>query len=108
MVILQVAMVFSALLLKDILEMLGIKDSYIFRDLFFLFLGAIYVMILWDLLRNFTNNKILIVTMFIVISGTYILAIVTVNPIWKLFELEEEQRPYLFLYILCCSAWRLW
>lgn len=103
-VILQVAMIFSALLLEDILEMLGMKDSYIFRDLFFLFLAAIYVMILWDLLRNFTTNKILIIAMFIVIVGTFILVIVTVNPLWKLFESEEEQRPYLFFihFVLFC------
>lgn len=94
-VFLQIVIIASALLLNDSLHMLGLKDSYVFRDIFFLFFGGIYVLIMWDMLRNFTSNKTLIVSLFIIIMGTYAFALVTVNPIWKLFETQEEQRPSL-------------
>jgi hypothetical protein len=94
-VFLQIVIISSALLLNDSLHMLGIKDSYVFRDIFFLFFGGIYVLIMWDMLRNFTSNKLLIVSLFIIIMGTYAFALVTVNPIWKLFDTQEEQRPSL-------------
>lgn len=95
-VILQFLIIFSALLLNDILKIAGIENTYIFRDILFLALGGIYVLVLWDLLRNFTQNRILVHAMFYIILSAYVLALVTVNPIWKVFE-GEEQRPYLFI-----------
>jgi hypothetical protein len=95
-VILQFMIIFSALLLEDILMLAGIKDSYIFRDIFFLLLGGLYVLVLWDMLRNFTRNKVLIIFLFFLIMGTYFLALVTVNPIWNIFENDLEKQPYLF------------
>ncbi|MBX9851580.1 MAG: hypothetical protein K2X86_07450 [Cytophagaceae bacterium] len=95
-VILQFLIISAALMLDDILTLMGIQESYVFRDIFFLLLGGLYVLILWDMLRNFTQNKALIISMFILIMGTYILALVTVNPIWKIFITDEEKRPYLF------------
>jgi len=94
-VFLQIVIISSALLLNDSLKMLGMKDSYVFRDIFFLFFGGIYVLIMWDMLRNFTSNKFLIVSLFVIIMGTYAFALVTVNPIWKLFDTQDEQRPSL-------------
>lgn len=95
-VILQTLIIFSALLLNDMLEMLGIKNAYVISDTIFLLFGGIYVLVMWDMLRNFTNNKALIVSLFFFIMGTYVFALFTVNPIWQLFDDEMEQRPYLF------------
>jgi hypothetical protein len=95
-VILQVLIITSALMLDDILHMMGIKDSYVFRDFFFLFLGGLYVLFLWDTLKNFTENQVLVIVLFVLIMGTYAFALVTVNPLWKLFDTEEEQQPCLF------------
>lgn len=95
-VILQFCIICSALLLKDILEMVGLENSYVIRDILFLFFGGIYVLILWDLLRNFTTNKMLIVALFFLIMGTYIFALFTVNPLWQVFETDQEKQPSLF------------
>jgi hypothetical protein len=94
-VILQILFIVSALLLKDTLDLLEVKNSYVLRDSFFLLLGGFYVMVLWDMLRNFTQNAFIIYSLFIVIVGTYILTLVTVNPVYKLFTTEAEQQPYL-------------
>jgi hypothetical protein len=95
-VILQCLIIGSALLLKDILELAGIEESYVFRDILFLLLGGVYVLVLWDMIRNFTQNKTIINSLFFLIVGSYLLALVTVNPIWSLFESDMEKRPYLF------------
>jgi len=96
-VILQTLIIFSALLLKDIFLLFGIENSYVFRDSLFLLLGAIYVLILWHLLTNFTNNKILQYALLAVIIATYALALVTLNPFYSLFPTEQEEQPYLFI-----------
>ena len=96
-VILQVLIIFSALLLKEICSMCGIENSYVFRDTVFLALGGIYVFILWHLLTNFTSNKLLQYSMLVVIMAAYVLTLVTVNPFFVLFETEHEQQPYLFI-----------
>lgn len=98
-VLLQVLMIFSALLLDGFLELCGFENSFVFRDAVFLLLGGVYVIILWDLLRNFSQNKVLIYGLLLLILGTYTLAIFTVNPFYKVFE-AENQRPYL-LFIHC-------
>ncbi len=97
-VALQTLIIISALLLKDILSMSGmnVHASNVFRDVFFLILGGLYVYILWDLLRNFTRNKNLVLVLLILIVGTFALALVTVNPFYHIFETSIEQRPYLF------------
>jgi hypothetical protein len=94
-VILQISIIVSALLLKDGLDLMEIENSYVFRDIFFLALGGLYVMVLWDMLRNFTQSALIIYSLFAVIVGTYILTLVTVNPVYKLFATESEQQPYL-------------
>ena len=105
-VILQFLIIGSALLLNDILRMSGMgeESSFVFRDILFLALGGLYVLIMWDMLRNFTNNKILIVSLFILIMGTFCLALLVVNPILKLFDTEREQQPYLFFIHLILFA----
>jgi len=96
-VILQILIIFSALLLKEICLMFGIENSYVFRDSVFLLLGGIYVFILWHLLTNFTSNKLLQRVMLIVIMAAYLLTLVTVNPFFILFNTEQELQPYLFI-----------
>ena len=97
-VALQTLIIISALLLKDVLAMSGMSDyaSKLSRDAFFLLLGGLYVFILWDLLRNFTKNKTLVITLlgFIIISLG--LAMVTVNPFFHWYSSAIEQRIHLF------------
>jgi hypothetical protein len=95
-VILQSSIIISALLLKDVLELCGIENSYVFRDCLFLLLGGIYVLVMWDMLRNFTQNKFLIYALFTIMIGTYILTLFIVNPLYPLYESDADKQPYLF------------
>jgi hypothetical protein len=95
-VILQISIILTALLLKDSFEMLGVENSYVIRDCIVLLLGGVYVLVMWDMLRNFTQSKLIIYALFTIIVGTYILTIFIVNPIFPLYETEKEQQPFLF------------
>jgi hypothetical protein len=95
-VILQISIIVAALLLKDAFEMAGVENSYVIRDCIFLLLGGVYVLVMWDMLRNFTQNKVIIYALFIIMIGTYILTLFIVNPIFPLYDTEKEQQPYLF------------
>jgi hypothetical protein len=98
-VILQTLIISSALLLKEIFSMAGMDEhlSSVVRDVLFLLFGGVYVLILWDLLRNFTKNTLLVTILFLVIMGSYVLALFTVNPLYEFFHTETEKRPYLFV-----------
>src|SRR6478736_4622006 len=98
-VILQTAIIASALLLKEIFSMAGMDThlSSVIRDVLFLLFGGIYVLILWDLLRNFTKKTSLVTILFLIIMGSYVLALFTVNPFYQFFHTEAEKRPYLFI-----------
>lgn len=96
LVILQILIIFSALLLKDILILFGITESFVLRDSLFLLLGGLYVIFLWDMMRNFTSNKAFLKIILALILFGYFLGLVTVNPFYKVFE-GESQRPYLLI-----------
>jgi hypothetical protein len=56
--------------------------------LFFSILG-IYVFLLWDMLRNYTRNRVLLLFLLVLIMGTFLLGIIFVNPFFSLLELRE-------------------
>ncbi|MDB5272493.1 MAG: hypothetical protein JWO58_860 [Chitinophagaceae bacterium] len=98
-VILQTLIICAALLLREIFAMSGmpVHLSSVVRDCLFLLFGGVYVLILWDLLRNFTKKTVLITILFLIIMGSYVLALFTVNPLYEFFHTETEKRPYLFI-----------
>jgi len=97
-VYLQMLIILSAMLLKETLAISGVdlKISNTIRDVLFLILGGLYVFVLWDLLRNLTQNNTLLIGIFILIIIGLGTAFFTVNPIYDFFETENDKRPYLF------------
>lgn len=95
-VLLQCLIIFTAMLLKPTMEMLGFMETYQLRDSIFLVLGGAYIFSLWDLLRNFIQKQRIIFPLLCVIIFTFILALVVVNPFFKI-SAEHYQRPLLFI-----------
>jgi len=97
-VYLQVLIILSAMLLKEILAISGVdlKTSNIIRDILFLTLGGLYVFVLWDLLRNLAKNNTLIMSLFALIVLGLGVAFFAVNPVYDFFDSENAKRPYLF------------
>ncbi|MBC7451301.1 MAG: hypothetical protein H7259_07405 [Cytophagales bacterium] len=98
-IILQMLIIMSAMLLKEILVIAGIsiQTSNAIRDSIFLLLSALYLFELWDLLRNFTNNKRLLSITLIGLITAYGISIFAVNPLYEFFPDLNAKRPYLFI-----------
>src|SRR6478735_6946531 len=81
-VIVQVLIISSALLLKDILAISGLDEriSVVIRDTIFLTFSAVYVFWLWDHLRNLTQNNKLVIFIFILIMVAFGFSLIVVNP----------------------------
>lgn len=52
--------------------------------------GTVYNFLLWDLLRNFTKNRILIVLIFCVLVGMIIFGTLTEFPYYKFIEMDRR------------------
>lgn len=97
-VYLQMMIILSAMLLKETLSIAGVdvKVSNMIRDILFLTLGGLYVIVLWDVLRNLTKSNTLIAGMFVLMLVGLGVAFFAVNPVYDFFESENAKRPYLF------------
>lgn len=60
--------------------------------------GAIYAFLLWDLLRNFTYNKILIVVILIILSGIVAAGILLEFPYYQIIQVADRQAYLLILH----------
>lgn len=82
----QMVLLLFTLLLKGIFELLGMPYiEQIVPILFFSVLG-IYVYLLWDMLRNYTRSKALLIVLLVLIMGTFIIGVVFINPFFTLIE----------------------
>jgi Kef-type K+ transport system membrane component KefB len=61
----------------------------------FSFFGAIYAFLLWDLLRNFTDSRALIVIILAVLSGIVVTGMLVEFPYYQLIHVTDRQT-YLF------------
>lgn len=62
------------------------------------FFGGVYSFLLWDLLRDFTQNKILINTVFVVLLTILVVGILTEFPYYKVLHFEDRQTFLLSLH----------
>ncbi|MCH7514361.1 MAG: hypothetical protein IH947_10540 [Bacteroidetes bacterium] len=99
-VIIQVTIVIVGLLLSDIiLEEQESLTSKLIITLFSMF-SALYVYLLWDLLRDFTSNQFIIKGVIFVIIGVVIVGTLTEFPFYNILEFENR-RTYLFVLHGC-------
>ena len=96
-VIMQIVIVVSGLLMS---EFLSKESSPQIRKLVitvFSAFGAIYSFLLWDMLRNFTNQQWLIKFILIVLSAIVIMGVLGEFPYYQLVEINNRS---LYLFIL--------
>ncbi len=94
-VIIQSVIVIVGLLLSDVIlsdQTSGISKLII---TLFSFFSAIYALLLWDLMRNFISNTIIIKGVFIIISMVILIGFLTEFPYYNILEFENR-RAYLF------------
>lgn len=105
-VYLQTLIIVSAMLLKEMLAISGMNTitSNLIRDLIFLSFSALYLFMLWDLLRDFTEHHLLVKITLGAIIIAYAISLVTVNPLYNFFTDINAKRPYLFIVHLIFFA----
>lgn len=64
----------------------------------FSFFGATYAFLLWDLLRNFTDNRRLISVIFVVLSGIVITGILVEFPYYQIINVSNRQMYLLTIH----------
>ncbi|HZY82045.1 MAG TPA: hypothetical protein VFE50_21120 [Cyclobacteriaceae bacterium] len=69
------------------------------ETLFFMAVGA-YAYLLWDMLRNYTTSRRIVVLNFIFIMGVFIAGFICVNPFWPM-ELSVPYRIMLITIQAC-------
>ncbi len=67
------------------------------ETIFFLTLG-VYVFLLWDALRNYTNNKTIIMINFVFIIGVFVLGTIVANPFINLIDRSGLLYKLLLLF----------
>lgn len=77
--LIQGAIIFSLFLL-DLFIYLHFPYHIELAEVIFFMLLGIYVFLLWDMLRNYTTNRKLILLNFIFIMGVFLIGLIVVNP----------------------------
>jgi hypothetical protein len=97
-VVIQIIIVVLGLTLSEPL----LKDSHSLTSKFIILIfssfGAIYTFLLWDLLRNFTNNKLLIHGILMVLFGVVGTGILVEFPFYQVIEIQNRQAYLLILH----------
>jgi hypothetical protein len=85
-VFVQIALLVVTMLVKGSLDLFEIPyTNKITESLFFMVLG-VYVFLLWDMLRNYTRSKIMLIALLILIMGTFFTGFIFINPFFTLIE----------------------
>jgi hypothetical protein len=95
-VIIQVMIVVLGLVLYE--PLLEDSTSTVSKFIITLFstFGALYAFLLWDLLRNFTTNRYLIIGILVLLCGIVTAGILVEFPYYQIIHVEDRQA-YLFV-----------
>lgn len=95
-VIIQILIVVLGLVLYD--PLLEDSKSAVSKFIITLFstFGALYAFLLWDLLRNFTTNKYLIIGILVLLCGIVTAGILVEFPYYQIVHVADRQT-YLFV-----------
>lgn len=64
----------------------------------FSFFAAVYAFLLWDLLRNFTSNRYLVMVILVVLIGIVFTGILVEFPYYKFIEITDRQTYLLTIH----------
>ena len=92
-----IIIVFGLTLTEFLLEGSDTPEAKFVTSLF-LFFGGLYTFLMWDMLKNFTSNKPLIVISLFVLSGIMISGILTEFPYYRLLEVPDRRLYFLIIH----------
>ena len=94
-VLIQVVIIVSGLVLSTFVNF--VQPTFSDKLIITLFsgFGAFYSFLLWDLLKDFTNNKILIGAFLVILTTIVIIGLLGEFPFYQILEINDR-RSYLF------------
>ncbi|MFM8912852.1 MAG: hypothetical protein ACKOE6_08060 [Flammeovirgaceae bacterium] len=99
-VVLQIMIVASGLVLSEpLLADSKSEESKLIISIFSFF-GALYSFLLWDLLRNFTSNRSLLIAFLTVLVGIVIVGILVEFPYYQIIHVANRQAYLLTIHSL--------
>jgi len=97
-VLVQILIVVFGLLLSEPIIEDSKSDLSKFIISVFSFFAATYAFLLWDLLRNFTDSRWLIISILVILGGVVIVGILGEFPYYQLIHISDRQTYLLFLH----------
>ena len=99
-VLIQVIIITAGLLLSEpLLNDSKSQESKLIISIFSFF-GAGYAFLLWDVLRNFTTSRILILTIFFILIGIVVTGIMVEFPYYQIIHVSNRQAYLLTIHSL--------
>jgi hypothetical protein len=99
-VIIQIIIIVSGLTLSEFILSGSHTPAGKLVTTIFSFFGALYAFLLWDLLRNFSHNKLLLNTMLVILCGIVIVGTLVEFPYYKILEVPDRQLYLLVIHSL--------
>jgi hypothetical protein len=82
----QMLLLLVCFLAKGIMDLFEVPYRNEITELLFFSVLGIYVYLLWDMLRNYTKSRALLICLLILIMGTFLIGVVFVNPFFTLLN----------------------
>ena len=99
-VLIQIIIITAGLLLSEpLLNDSKSQESKLIISIFSFF-GAGYAFLLWDVLRNFTTSRILILTIFFILIGIVVTGIMVEFPYYQIIHVSNRQAYLLTIHSL--------
>jgi hypothetical protein len=96
-VILQITVLIILMTLQDLLSATGISGVEKFVNLLFMGFAGLYLLLLWDMLKNFTSNVLTLRLVLVILLVMFVLGVMGENPFQRLLP---EPRPfYIFIHV---------
>ena len=95
-VIVQIAIIISGFLLSTLLEEKGFISKSV-MSLFSLF-GLIYAFLLWDLLKDFTKSRVLVIGFFFLLAFLVVFGLLVEFPFYQVIEVEDKRLFFVIFH----------
>jgi hypothetical protein len=95
----QVAVILIVLVLKESLKVLEVPNGELVAELIFLIIGGLYLLFLWDMLRNFTKKPLIINSTLVILLLAYAATLIAANPLFHLLAVDNERVALLIIHI---------
>ena len=103
-VLIQVTIIVLGLTLSQFLMEANTTPAGRAATTIFSFFGALYSFLMWDMLRNFTQNKTLLRLLFVILCAVVAIGLLSEFPYYRILPFENRQ---LILFILHASVFPL-